>query len=78
MSATLAAAPQNSSSTTSVPMLDVSRENSRLRAEIDAALAEVCRSGAFVHGPACGKLEAAVAEYCGADHAVGCASSTLR
>lgn len=76
MSATLAAAPQNSSSTTSVPMLDVSRENNRLRAEIDAAIAEVCRSGAFVHGPACGKLEAAVAEYCGADHAVGCASGS--
>jgi len=57
-------------------MLDVSRENNRLRAEIDAALAEVCRSGAFVHGPACGQLETAVAEYCGAEHAVGCASGS--
>ena len=44
--------------------------------EIDAAIAEVCRSGAFVHGPACGQLEAAVAAYCGAEHAVGCASGS--
>jgi dTDP-4-amino-4,6-dideoxygalactose transaminase len=57
-------------------MLDVSRENNRLRAELDAAIAEVCRSGAFVHGPACTKLEAAVANYCGTEHAVGCASGS--
>jgi dTDP-4-amino-4,6-dideoxygalactose transaminase len=76
MSATLAAAPHNSSPVSSVPMLDVSRENNRLRAEIDAAMAEVCRTGAFVHGPAIGKLEQAVAEYCGADHAIGCASGS--
>jgi dTDP-4-amino-4,6-dideoxygalactose transaminase len=57
-------------------MLDVSRENKRLEAEIDAALAEVCRSGAFVHGPACAKFEAAMADYCGTKHAVGCASGS--
>jgi dTDP-4-amino-4,6-dideoxygalactose transaminase len=57
-------------------MLDVSRENDRLRDELDAAIAEVCRSGAFVHGPACAKLEAAIAEYCGTEHAVGCASGS--
>lgn len=59
-----------------VPMLDVSRENRRLRAEIDAALAEVCESGAFVHGPACARFEAAIAAYCGVEHAVGCASGS--
>jgi dTDP-4-amino-4,6-dideoxygalactose transaminase len=60
----------------SVPMLDVSRENRRLRPKIDAAMAEVCQSGAFVHGPACARFEAAMAEYCGARHAVGCASGS--
>jgi dTDP-4-amino-4,6-dideoxygalactose transaminase len=59
-----------------VPMLDVTRENTRLGEEIVEALAEVCRSGAFVHGPACGKLEKAVAEYCGVEHAIGCASGS--
>ena len=57
-------------------MLDVSRENGRLRHEIDAAIAEVCDSGAFVHGPACARFEAAMAEYCGTEHAVGCASGS--
>ena len=59
-----------------VPMLDVSRENDRLRDELDAAIAEVCDSGAFVHGPACGRFEAAAAKYCGAEHAIGCASGS--
>jgi dTDP-4-amino-4,6-dideoxygalactose transaminase len=57
-------------------MLDVTRENSRLAAELDAAMAAVSRSGAFVHGPACHKFEAEMANYCGAAHAVGCASGS--
>jgi dTDP-4-amino-4,6-dideoxygalactose transaminase len=60
----------------SVPMLDVNRENALLRGEIDAALADVCDSGAFVHGPACAQFEKAVAEYCGTKHAIGCASGS--
>jgi dTDP-4-amino-4,6-dideoxygalactose transaminase len=64
------ARPQN------VPMLDVSRENHRLRQRIEEAMAEVCDSGAFVHGPACARFEAAMAEYCGVRHAVGCASGS--
>jgi dTDP-4-amino-4,6-dideoxygalactose transaminase len=59
-----------------VPMLDVNRENKRLQHEIDAAMAEVSKSGAFVHGPACAKFEAEMAEYCGAAHAIGCASGS--
>jgi dTDP-4-amino-4,6-dideoxygalactose transaminase len=59
-----------------VPMLDVTRENKKLEAELDAAMAEVARSGAFVHGPACAKFEAAMAKYCGTAHAVGCASGS--
>jgi dTDP-4-amino-4,6-dideoxygalactose transaminase len=62
--------------TTPVPMLDVTRENTRLGEEIVEAMAEVCRSGAFVHGPACSKLEKAVADYCGVEHAIGCASGS--
>src|SRR5687767_7396632 len=59
-----------------VPMLDVNRENVQLRDELDTALSEVCDSGAFVHGPACARFEAAMAEYCGAKHAIGCASGS--
>jgi dTDP-4-amino-4,6-dideoxygalactose transaminase len=61
---------------TAVPMLDVNRENSRLAIQLDAAMAQVSRSGAFVHGPACSKFEAEMAAYCGAKHAIGCASGS--
>ena len=60
----------------SVPMLDVNRQNAPLLEEIDAVIAQVTRSGAFVHGPACGEFEAALADYCGTKHAAGCASGS--
>lgn len=61
---------------TSVPFLDVRRQNARLRTEIGAAIDRVWDSGAFVHGPACEEFEAALAEYCGTRYAVGCASGS--
>jgi dTDP-4-amino-4,6-dideoxygalactose transaminase len=77
MTTTLAAAkPNTTKKNNPLPMLDVTRENTRLGEEIVEAMAEVCRSGAFVHGPACGKLEKAVAEYCGVEYAIGCASGS--
>ncbi len=57
-------------------MLDVNRQNLPLRAEIDAAMATVSESGAFVHGPACRDFEEAIAAYCGTRHAIGCASGS--
>lgn len=57
-------------------MLDVNRQNAPLREDVLAAITGVCDSGAFVCGPAVKELEAALAEYCGAEHAVGCGSGT--
>lgn len=59
-----------------VPMLDVNRQNAPLQAEIERAIAEIARAGAFVHGPACKQFEEAMAAYCGVEHAVGCASGS--
>lgn len=59
-----------------VPMLDVNRQNQPLLSEFETAMSEVCQSGAFVHGPACGQLEQSMADYCGTKHAVGCASGS--
>ena len=59
-----------------VPLLDISRQNAPLRAEIDAAIAAIIDTGAFVHGPVCRDFENAMAEYCGTQHAVGCASGS--
>lgn len=62
--------------TPAVPMLDVNRQNAPLTAEIEGAIAQIARTGAFVHGPACKAFEEAMAEYCGVEHAVGCASGS--
>ncbi len=59
-----------------VPMLDVNRQNAPLQAEIEGAIAEIARTGAFVHGPACRAFEEAMAKYCGVEHAIGCASGS--
>ena len=59
-----------------VPLLDLARENGPLQAEIQAAIADVCGSGAFVLGPECKRLESSIAELSGTRHGVGCASGS--
>lgn len=72
----MATCPTEMPASSPVPMLDVNRQNAPLLEKIDQAMAQVTRTGAFVHGPACGELEAAMAEYCGTKHAIGCASGS--
>ncbi|MEO0529441.1 MAG: DegT/DnrJ/EryC1/StrS family aminotransferase [Planctomycetota bacterium] len=59
-----------------VPLLDINRQNEPLRAEVLSAITEVVDTGAFLKGPAVRDLEAAVAELCGTEHAIGCASGS--
>ncbi|MEN1679447.1 MAG: DegT/DnrJ/EryC1/StrS family aminotransferase [Planctomycetota bacterium] len=61
---------------TPVPMLDVNRQNEPLREQVLDAIAGVCDSGRFLYGPEVKDLEDALSEYCGAEHAVGCASGS--
>lgn len=61
---------------TPVPFLDIGRENRPLDTEIQAAIANVCRSGSFVMGPECQELEKRIASICGVKHGVGCASGS--
>ena len=60
----------------SVPLLDVNRGNAPLRDEFLEAIARVCDSGRFLHGPDVRQLEASIAEYCHVKHAIGCASGS--
>jgi dTDP-4-amino-4,6-dideoxygalactose transaminase len=59
-----------------VPLLDVNRGNAPLRDEILAAIARVVASGRFLHGPEVAQLERSVAELCGVEHAIACASGS--
>jgi dTDP-4-amino-4,6-dideoxygalactose transaminase len=59
-----------------VPLLDLARQHSALRAQIIASLERVFDSGAFVLGPDVAQLENSMAGYCQALHAIGCASGS--
>jgi dTDP-4-amino-4,6-dideoxygalactose transaminase len=60
----------------SVPLLDLGRGNRPLKDEFLAAIGRVIDSGRFLHGPEVGQLEQQVAQLCGTEHAVGCATGS--
>jgi dTDP-4-amino-4,6-dideoxygalactose transaminase len=59
-----------------VPLLDLKGQYAPLRAEIEAAIREVCDEQRFVLGPRVGDLETGVAAYSGAAHGLGVSSGT--
>ena len=59
-----------------VALFDVHRGNAPLRDEILAAITRVVESGKFLHGPDVAQLERTVAELCGVEHAIACASGS--
>ncbi len=59
-----------------IPFIDVGAQRRRLGGRIDAAVARVLDHCQFVLGPEVRELEAALAAFCGARHAVTCASGT--
>lgn len=59
-----------------VAFLELGRQVSALRSEIDAAVARVLDSGYFVLGPEVETFEQAWAAWCGASHAIGVADGT--
>ncbi len=59
-----------------VPFLDLKAHHEPLRAQIDAAIAEVIDSNAFAGGPFVAKFEEEFAAYCGARFAIGVGSGT--
>lgn len=71
-----ASSPLPSPAPTSVPLLDVNRGNAPLRDEFVAALAKVVDSGKFLFGPDVQQLEKSMAQWCGTQHAVACASGS--
>ena len=59
-----------------VPALDLKAQYHTIRDEIDRALRGVVESQHFILGPEVAQFEAEAAYYCGAPHAVGCASGS--
>jgi len=61
---------------TPVPFIDVAAQRRRLGSAIDEAIARVTAHCQFINGPEVAEFETALAAFCGARHAVGCASGT--
>lgn len=59
-----------------IPMVDLRAEVPLFEGELLRAFGEVLRSGQYILGPNTRALEGEVAAYCGARHAVACASGT--
>jgi dTDP-4-amino-4,6-dideoxygalactose transaminase len=59
-----------------IPFIDVGAQRRRLGRAIDEAITRVTTHCQFINGPEVVQFEAALAEFCGARHAVGCASGT--
>src|SRR5688572_30806381 len=59
-----------------VPLLDLKGQYAPLRAEIEAAIREVCDAQRFVLGPRVAELETRVAQYSQTRHGLGVSSGT--
>jgi dTDP-4-amino-4,6-dideoxygalactose transaminase len=62
--------------TASIPFVDLAAQRRRLGPRLDAAIARVLAHGCFIMGPEVTELEAQLAAFCGARHAIACASGT--
>jgi UDP-2-acetamido-2-deoxy-ribo-hexuluronate aminotransferase len=59
-----------------IELVDLAAQQRRIRAGIDAAIARVLDHGKYIMGPEVAALERQLADFCGARHAIGCASGT--
>ena len=59
-----------------IPLVDLGWQHRQIAEEIDAGLAQVMDSTAFIQGPQVAEFEEAFAEFCGVKHCVGVASGT--
>lgn len=59
-----------------ISLFDMKAQQALIRPEIDRRIAAILDSGAFINGPDVRELEAKLAEFAGAGHAVGVSSGT--
>lgn len=59
-----------------VPLLDLKAQHKQIAADVSAAVRRVLESQRFILGPDVAELEYEIASYCGARHAIACASGS--
>ena len=68
--------PRVGTDSAQIPFIDLAAQRRRLQPAIDQAIARVIAHCQFILGPEVRAFEQALAAYCGARHAVSCASGT--
>jgi dTDP-4-amino-4,6-dideoxygalactose transaminase len=61
---------------TGIPLCDLHAQYQELQPQLEEAIRRVLASGQVILGPEVAALEAEIADYCGAGHAIGCASGS--
>jgi len=59
-----------------LPFIDLAAQRRRLGPAVDEAIARVLAHCQFIQGPEVAELESALADFCGARHAIACSSGT--
>lgn len=59
-----------------IQMVDLKTQYEAIQDEVDQAVINVIRSGAFINGPAVHDFQAGLEHYLGADHVIPCANGT--
>ena len=59
-----------------IPFIDLAQQQTRIRPMIDAAIARVLDSGAYILGREVAELEADLSKHCGAKHTLSCSNGT--
>lgn len=59
-----------------IQMVDLKSQYEAMQEEIDAAVIDVVRSGAFINGPEVKKFQAGLEQFLGAKHVIPCANGT--
>lgn len=59
-----------------IQMVDLKQQYTKIKSEVDSAIAAVIQSAAFINGPAVTEFAAALAAYNGSRHVIPCANGT--
>jgi dTDP-4-amino-4,6-dideoxygalactose transaminase len=59
-----------------IAFIDLDAQQRRIKGKLDARIQAVLAHGGYIMGPEVGELEAGLAAFCGAKHALGCANGT--
>lgn len=59
-----------------IALIDLKAQQARIRSKLDGAMQRVLDHGQYIMGPEVAELERRLATFCGAKHAISCASGT--